>query len=135
MSGPGRLTGLMAGWMLVACGAVAPVDPGGEAEEAPQPLLYCDCPVSYLQGGSRRESSLAPCPPGYCDACGDGRCGPSEDVWTCPPDCSLPSSCGDGVCDAGEVESTCPSDCYCGDHLCNGESVSTCPVDCGCPSQ
>ncbi|WP_338871465.1 hypothetical protein [Myxococcus stipitatus] len=131
---PGSLQAYLEGSWADGPGWLGQVTAGETDEESP-PRLYCSCPVSYLQGGARRESSLAPCPVGYCDACGDGRCGLMEDAFTCPPDCVPASQCGDGVCDTGEDEAVCPSDCYCGDGLCNAESVSTCRVDCGCTSQ
>jgi hypothetical protein len=40
--------------------------------------------------------------------CGDGECGPGENVSNCYDDCG---SCGDGLCTGPETEANCPQDC------------------------
>lgn len=64
------------------------------------------------------------------DRCGDGVCGSTETVSTCPVDCGG-LACGDGVCSATESSLSCAVDCYCGNGQCDApENLSTCPVDC-----
>jgi len=66
-----------------------------------------------------------------CTSCGDGICGPGEDVCNCPEDC-VPV-CGNGLCEPGEDSINCPEDCMsvCGNGLCEpGEDSINCPEDC-----
>jgi len=66
-----------------------------------------------------------------CTSCGDGMCGPGEDVCNCPADC-MPV-CGNGLCEPGEDSFACPEDCapVCGNGICEpGEDPITCPEDC-----
>jgi hypothetical protein len=44
-----------------------------------------------------------------CTSCGDGICGPGENVCNCPEDC-VPV-CGNGICEPGEDPIICPEDC------------------------
>jgi lysophospholipase L1-like esterase len=43
--------------------------------------------------------------------CGDGICGPKENVDNCPADCGSSSFCGDSICDLDEDQCSCPGDC------------------------
>ena len=66
-----------------------------------------------------------------CTSCGDGVCGPGEDVCNCSIDC-MPV-CGNGLCEPGENSIVCPEDCVpvCGNGLCEpGENSIVCPEDC-----
>ena len=94
----------------------------------------------------------------FCVACGDGTCGPGENICRCPEDCSTTTECitegGMGGTMLPDGPDCCPgltqTDCsepgpagtcmtmtdvfccsYCGDGTCGlGENVCRCPSDC-----
>jgi len=93
------------------------------------------CGVNLTCNGESCERTQRP----YCyepgaNACGDGACGPGEDIDNCPEDCGG-AFCGDGFCDLTEEDiDSCPEDCggACGDGFCDiDEDIDTCPDDCG----
>jgi hypothetical protein len=85
--------------------------------------LICDAP----------DESAELCP-ADCFGCGDQFCNPlTENVLTCPGDCTAVSPCGNGVCEPPTEDSdNCGADCTCGDAVCDGAEVKkgTCPIDC-----
>jgi hypothetical protein len=95
--------------------------PGGDTRQAPDANL-CGNHVCDV------TEDLASCPADC--TCGNHVCDATETVASCPGDCK----CGNGVCDSGESPASCPQDCHaavCGNSMCEpGETVAGCPSDC-----
>lgn len=110
------------------------------------------CPgLEPIGCGAPVDGACEPCVgASVCARCGDGLCGPGENICNCPDDCAgaepdgcaAPIDClprfwnvrclGHWICEAGACAEVCDFD-GCGDGICDhegGESASSCSADC-----